>query len=103
MIYSLGDMRLTTVSDDYYVAANASLIGAINLGNNSSIWWNAVALRYPIKRHSSLSCNPRTTMVAAKNFFKQQGAPVGRGSAMGGHTDNGTAGLVRVSKILFAS
>ena len=49
MIYSLGDMRPTTVSDDYYVAANASLIGAINLGNNSSIWWNAVALRYPIK------------------------------------------------------
>jgi hypothetical protein len=31
MIYSLGDMRLTTVSDDYYVAANASLIGAIHL------------------------------------------------------------------------
>jgi len=103
MIYSLGDMRLTTVSDDYYVVANASLIGAINLGNNSSIWWNAVALRYPIKRHSSPSCNPRTTMVAAKNFFKRQGAPVGRGSAMGGQTGNGTAGPVRVPKILFAS
>lgn len=42
MIYSLGDKRLTKVSDEYYVAPNASLIGAINLGNNSSIWWNAV-------------------------------------------------------------
>ena len=42
MIYSLGDMRLTTVSDDYYITPNATLIGAINLGSNSSIWWNAV-------------------------------------------------------------
>ena len=42
MIYSLGDMRLTTVSDDYYIAPNATLIGAIDLGSNSSIWWNAV-------------------------------------------------------------
>jgi len=42
MIYSLGDMKLTTVSDKYYVATNASLIGAVNLGNQCSIWWNAV-------------------------------------------------------------
>jgi len=42
MIYSLGDMTLTTASDDYYVAASADLIGAVNLGTKSSIWWNAV-------------------------------------------------------------
>ena len=42
MIYSFGDMKLTTVSDDYYITPNAILIGAINLGNKSSIWWNAV-------------------------------------------------------------
>ena len=42
MIYSLGDMKLTTVSDNYYITPNAILIGAINLGNKSSIWWNAV-------------------------------------------------------------
>ena len=35
-------MKLTTVSDDYYITPNAILIGAINLGNKSSIWWNAV-------------------------------------------------------------
>jgi carbonic anhydrase/acetyltransferase-like protein (isoleucine patch superfamily) len=42
MIYSLGEMTLTTASDDYYVAASADLIGAVNLGTQSSIWWNAV-------------------------------------------------------------
>lgn len=42
MIYSLGYMKLTTASNDYYVAASAHLIGAVNLGNKSSIWWNAV-------------------------------------------------------------
>ena len=42
MIYSLGYMTLTTANNDYYVADSAHLIGAVNLGNKSSIWWNAV-------------------------------------------------------------
>ena len=42
MIYALGDARLTTASDNYWIAPSADVIGSVRLGNNTSIWWNAV-------------------------------------------------------------
>lgn len=42
MIYSLGDRRLETANDDYYVAPSASVIGTVRLGVGASVWFNAV-------------------------------------------------------------
>ena len=41
MIYSLGERRVE-FRGDYFVAANAAVIGSVVLGNNVSIWYNAV-------------------------------------------------------------
>ena len=40
-IYSLGD-RHPVLGPDAWVAPNAIVIGDVRLGNNASIWWNAV-------------------------------------------------------------
>ena len=40
-IYSLTDKQ-PTIGENVWVAPNASVIGDVILGNNSSIWWNAV-------------------------------------------------------------
>ena len=40
-IYSLGDRR-PNLGRDAWVAPNATLIGDVRLGDNASIWWNAV-------------------------------------------------------------
>ncbi|MSR12441.1 MAG: gamma carbonic anhydrase family protein [Gammaproteobacteria bacterium] len=42
MIYSLGDKRVETIGADYFVADNAVVIGQVRLGNNVSVWFNAV-------------------------------------------------------------
>ena len=39
--YSLGDRR-PNLGRDAWVAPNATLIGDVRLGDNASIWWNAV-------------------------------------------------------------
>lgn len=44
MIYSLGDRRIETEGDDYFIADNAQVIGSVKLGRNASIWFGA-ALR----------------------------------------------------------
>jgi carbonic anhydrase/acetyltransferase-like protein (isoleucine patch superfamily) len=38
----LGDRRMTTSGDDYYVAPSAQLIGSVQLGRLTSIWFNCV-------------------------------------------------------------
>ena len=40
-IYSLGD-RQPVLGPDAWVAPNATVIGDVRLGDNASIWWNAV-------------------------------------------------------------
>ncbi|MBK7022359.1 MAG: gamma carbonic anhydrase family protein [Sulfuritalea sp.] len=40
-IYSLGD-RKPVLGPDAWVAPNATVIGDVRLGDNASIWWNAV-------------------------------------------------------------
>jgi carbonic anhydrase/acetyltransferase-like protein (isoleucine patch superfamily) len=42
MIYSLGDRRVQTASDNFWVADNATVIGSVELGDNASVWFNAV-------------------------------------------------------------
>jgi carbonic anhydrase/acetyltransferase-like protein (isoleucine patch superfamily) len=42
MIYSLGDKRIETASDEWYVAPGASVIGQVRLGIAASIWFNCV-------------------------------------------------------------
>jgi len=41
MIYALGDKRLRTAGEDYWIAPSADVIGNVTLGRNVSIWWNA--------------------------------------------------------------
>ena len=42
MIYSLGDRRIETAGDDYFVAPSADVIGSVRLGRWASVWFNAV-------------------------------------------------------------
>jgi carbonic anhydrase/acetyltransferase-like protein (isoleucine patch superfamily) len=42
VIYALGERRLATADEDYYVAPGAQLIGAVVLGRAASIWFNCV-------------------------------------------------------------
>ena len=39
MIYSLGDKKLNRDNTDFWVAPSASVIGAITLQNNASVWF----------------------------------------------------------------
>ena len=42
MIIDLGDKKLKTVDDNFWIAPNASVIGEVNLERDASIWFNAI-------------------------------------------------------------
>jgi len=42
MRYSLADARIETVGEAYWIAPTAVVIGRVKLGENASVWWNAV-------------------------------------------------------------
>ena len=42
MIIDLGDKKLKTADDNFWIAPNASLIGEVNLERDASIWFNAI-------------------------------------------------------------
>lgn len=42
MKYALGDDRIETDGENYWIAPSASVIGRVRLGRNASIWWNTV-------------------------------------------------------------
>lgn len=42
MIYSLGDKCIEIRGENYFIADSASVIGAVVLGDNTGIWFNAV-------------------------------------------------------------
>lgn len=42
MIYSLGDKQLEIGGDDWWVAESATVLGAVRLENNASVWFNVV-------------------------------------------------------------
>ena len=39
MIYALGNRRLETTDDDYYIAPDAQIIGSVRLGRGASVWF----------------------------------------------------------------
>ena len=42
MIYNLGDKKVKFKSENYYIANGAHVIGDVEIGENASIWFNAV-------------------------------------------------------------
>jgi carbonic anhydrase/acetyltransferase-like protein (isoleucine patch superfamily) len=42
MKYALGDTRVQTDGDEYWIAPNAIVIGNVILKKNASVWWNCV-------------------------------------------------------------
>ena len=42
MIINLGDKKLKTADDNFWIAPNASVIGDVNLERDASIWFNAI-------------------------------------------------------------
>ena len=42
MIIDLGDKKLMTADDNFWIAPNASVIGEVNLERDASIWFNAI-------------------------------------------------------------
>jgi carbonic anhydrase/acetyltransferase-like protein (isoleucine patch superfamily) len=42
MEYALGDDRLTTAGDSYWIAPTAVVIGKVKLEKNASVWWGSV-------------------------------------------------------------
>ena len=42
MMYAIGERRVETAGDDYYVAPGAQLIGSVRLCAGASVWFNAV-------------------------------------------------------------
>src|SRR5690242_19626266 len=42
MIYTLGNKRLETSSEEYYIAPGAQVIGEVRLGREASVWFNCV-------------------------------------------------------------
>ena len=41
MIIELGDKKLKTCGDDFFVAPNATVIGDVELAKDASVWFNA--------------------------------------------------------------
>ena len=42
MIFSLGERRIETAGDDFYIAPGACVIGTVRFGKGSSVWFNCV-------------------------------------------------------------
>src|SRR5690606_22498339 len=42
MLYELGEHRVQTIGDEYFVAPNAAVIGSVSLGRDVSVWFSAV-------------------------------------------------------------
>jgi carbonic anhydrase/acetyltransferase-like protein (isoleucine patch superfamily) len=42
MLYDLGEHRVQTVGDEFFVAPSAAVIGRVHLGRDASIWFGAV-------------------------------------------------------------
>jgi carbonic anhydrase/acetyltransferase-like protein (isoleucine patch superfamily) len=42
MEYALGDLRVTTTGDAYWIAPTAVVIGMVKLEKNASVWWGSV-------------------------------------------------------------
>jgi carbonic anhydrase/acetyltransferase-like protein (isoleucine patch superfamily) len=78
MKYALGDVRVQTEGDDYWIAPNAVVIGDVHLKKNASIWWSCVVLHadpgYPLTLEKNVSVG---------HMVMLHGCTVGEGSLIG--------------------
>ena len=42
MRYALGDVRISTADEQFWIAPTAVVIGKVSLGRNTSVWWHSV-------------------------------------------------------------
>ena len=81
MIYDLGDYRVKTVGNAYYIAPNAAVVGRVTLGRDVSIWFNAV-LRAD---SDTITIGDRSNVQDGSILHLDEGAPVivGEGVSIG--------------------
>lgn len=81
MIFELDERRVKIAGDRYFVAHNATVIGSVELGDNVSIWYNAV-LRADT---DVIAIGDDTNIQDGAVLHVDQGAPltIGRGVTVG--------------------
>ena len=72
MLYDLGEYRVQTVGDRFFVAPNAAVIGQVVLGEDASVWFSAVLRADDDKIVIGDRCNIQDGSV----FHVDAGAPV---------------------------
>jgi carbonic anhydrase/acetyltransferase-like protein (isoleucine patch superfamily) len=72
MLYDLGEHRVKTSGDEYFVAPNSAVIGQVTLGREVSIWFNVV-LRADNDR---IDIGARSNIQDGSVFHIDRGAPV---------------------------
>ncbi|MEE8238042.1 MAG: gamma carbonic anhydrase family protein [Gammaproteobacteria bacterium] len=72
MLYDLGEDRIRTAGDDYFVAPNAAVIGRVRLGQDVSVWFSVV-LRGD---NDSITIGDRSNIQDGSVFHVDAGAPV---------------------------
>jgi carbonic anhydrase/acetyltransferase-like protein (isoleucine patch superfamily) len=76
VIYSLGDKKIETSNDEYYVAPSACVIGNVRLGVGASVWFNCV-----IRGDSDwISIGDATNIQDGSIIHTDEGEPVTLGS-----------------------
>ena len=98
MKFALGDARVTTDGDDYWIAPTAVVVGEVRLGRNASVWWNAVLRgdnepitigeNANVQDGSVLHTDPGYPLVLAANVIvghmvMLHGCEIGEGSLIG--------------------
>lgn len=83
MIYDLGEDRVQTSGDDYYIAPNSAVIGKVVLGRDVSIWFNVV-LRAD---NDVIEIGERSNVQDGSVFHVDAGSPVILGAGVNvGHS-----------------
>jgi carbonic anhydrase/acetyltransferase-like protein (isoleucine patch superfamily) len=72
MLYDLGNDRVQTSGEDYFIAPNSAVIGRVTLGRDVSIWFNVVLRADNDKIDIGDRCNIQDGSV----FHVDSGAPV---------------------------
>ncbi len=98
MKYALGEVRVQTEGDDYWIAPSAVVIGDVRLKKNASIWWNCVVRgdsetitigeNVNVQDGSVLHADPGYPLTLEKNvsvghMVMLHGCSVGEGSLIG--------------------
>lgn len=72
MLYDLGDDRVQTEGDRYFVAPNAAVIGRVSLGKDATVWFSSV-LRGD---NDSITIGARCNVQDGSVFHVDAGVPV---------------------------